>query len=208
MSEHPFRDATEVEEFRRKGDEALANFFAKHRAELQRLIKLRLDRRVARRVDTSDIIQEAFFESCNRLPAYLEAPMTPPLAWVRRLARQVVTRVQREHLDAQKRDIRRETYGADDAPIELGNLSDAISPPVNKVARKELQQKIMDLVQRMSENDREIIMMVHVENRTIREAAMELDIPLETAKKRYRRALIKLKQLAKPFDSTKNQVLK
>ncbi len=34
--------------------------------------------------------------------------------------------------------------------------------------------------------DREILVLVHVENRTVREASFELEIPLETAKKRYR----------------------
>jgi RNA polymerase sigma-70 factor, ECF subfamily len=197
-----FEEDSVIEEFRRLGEVALANFFAKNRAELERLVRLRLDRRVARRVDASDILQEAFFESCNRLRTYLESPQTPPLAWVRRLARQVVARVQREHFDAQKRDIRREAYGNDVAPLDLYDLSDAISPPIAKAARKEIQQKIMDIVGNMPALDREILVLVHVENRTVREASFELEIPLETAKKRYRRAILKLKDLAKPLDSS------
>lgn len=200
MIDVKFPDDSILEEFRRLGEVALANFFDRHRQELHRLVRLRLDRRISRRVDTSDILQEAYFESCSRLEAYLRSPQIPPMAWIRRLARQVIARVQREHMETQKRDVRREMNGGELSRASLYDLSDAITPPIAKAARKELQQKIMALVAEMSSLDREILVLIHVENKTVREASQELDIPLETGKKRYRRALMKLKQLAKTLD--------
>ncbi len=184
-----------LDRFRRQGEPALAAFFDEHRSDLQRLIRLRLDRRVSRRVDDSDIIQEAFVESCNRLTAYLEAPMIPPTAWIRRLARQVVVRVQRSHLSTQKRDVRREAYGTPLVPLDLFELSAAISPPGARIERVEIQQQIMSLLDSMTPLEREILVLVHAEELTIREAAAEIGIGLEAAKKRYRRALNRLRTM-------------
>ena len=184
-----------IAEFRRTGATALAAFFAEHRDELQRLIRLRLDRRIARRVDESDIIQEAYVESCNRLKTYLDNPQIPPMAWVRRLARQVVVRIHREHFDTQKRDLRREAHGTPTVPMDLFELSAAITPPDAKCERGELQQNVLSIMQQMTPNEREILVLVHAEELTIREAAAEIGINLEAAKKRYRRALLRLRDL-------------
>lgn len=182
--------------FKKGGEAALASFFAEHRTELQRLIRLRLDKRIARRVDSSDIIQEAYVESCNRLSTYLESPQIPPEAWIRRLARQVVARIQRDHFKTQKRDIRREAYGTPLLPLDLLEISDDITPPDLRAARGELKTHIASLVEKMTPLEREIVVLVHVEELTIREAAAEIGINLEAAKKRYRRALNKLRDLA------------
>lgn len=188
-----------LDKFRQNGEVALAHFFAEHRAELQRLIRLRLDRRVSRRVDDSDIIQEAYVESCARLQAYLDSPQIPPGAWIRRLARQVVVRVQRAHLSTQKRDVRREAYGTPLMPLDLFELSAAISPPGEKVERLELQQQVISILDSMTPLEREILGLVHAEELTIREAAAEIGIGLEAAKKRYRRALNRLRNLSSRF---------
>ena len=184
-----------IDTFRDLGSSALATFFDDHREELKRLIRLRLDRRIARRVDESDVLQEAYVESCNRLPAYVENPQIPPMAWIRRLARQVVVRIHREHFDTQKRDLRRETHGTPTVPMDLFELSAAITPPDAKYERGELQQNVARIMQSMTPQEREILVLVHAEELTIREAAAEIGINLEAAKKRYRRALIRLRDL-------------
>ncbi len=184
-----------IDRFRAHGTSALATFFDSHRDELQRLIRLRLDRRIARRVDESDVLQEAYVESCNRLPTYVENPQLPPIAWIRRLARQVVVRIHREHFDTQKRDLRRETHGTPTVPMDLFELSAAITPPDAKFERGELQQNVARIMQSMTPNEREILVLVHAEELTIREAAAEIGINLEAAKKRYRRALLRLRDL-------------
>ncbi len=106
-----FEEDSVIEEFRRLGEVALANFFAKNRAELERLVRLRLDRRVARRVDAFRHLARSIFRILQSLAHLLGIPPNASAGLVRRLARQVVARVQREHFDAQKRDIRREAYG-------------------------------------------------------------------------------------------------
>jgi RNA polymerase sigma-70 factor (ECF subfamily) len=53
----------------RKGCEsAVAELFARHRERLRNAILLRLDRRVAARIDASDVLQETYMEVARRLP--------------------------------------------------------------------------------------------------------------------------------------------
>src|SRR5256885_2235300 len=60
------------------GDQqALAQLFAHYRDRLRRLVRLRLDRRVAGRVDTSDVLQDAYLDLARRFPEYAAAPTVP-----------------------------------------------------------------------------------------------------------------------------------
>ncbi len=50
-----------------RGEEpAFQDLFARHRDRLKRLVALRMDRRLASRVDSSDIVQEPYLEASRR----------------------------------------------------------------------------------------------------------------------------------------------
>ena len=191
-----------ISKFRAGKEAALASYFDAHRWELQKMIRLRLDRRLARRLDDSDIIQEAYVDSCTRLESYLESPQIPPAAWIRRLARQVVARIQREHFSTQKRDVRREAYETTLFPFDLFEISDAFTPPDRKAAKFELSAMLEVFIEKLTPLEREIVVLIHVEELTIRDAAIEIGIQLEAAKKRYRRALNRLRTLTKSLDAS------
>ncbi|MCC6509603.1 MAG: sigma-70 family RNA polymerase sigma factor [Pirellulaceae bacterium] len=183
-----------LNEFRQGGEVALARFFATLRSELHRMLRFRIDQRLKRRLDGSDIIQEAYMESCHRLASYLENPQIPPSAWVRRLVRQVLSKTQREHLDTQRRDVRREFHGnVLVTSVDIGELSASMTPPDARVQMGEMREKLIGILSTMPMLESEILTLVHFESRTLREAAAELNINLEAAKKRYRRAILRLK---------------
>ena len=50
-------------------DAAVQALFARYRDRLRRMVRLRLDPRVQGRVDPSDVIQEAYLETCKSLYA-------------------------------------------------------------------------------------------------------------------------------------------
>ena len=53
------------------GDErAFAALFDGQRERLRRLVRLRLDRRLSGRVDSDDVLQDAYLEARKRLPDY------------------------------------------------------------------------------------------------------------------------------------------
>ena len=172
-----------------------ASFFDRHRAELQQMARARLDPRIRRRLDDSDVIQEVFVRYCGEMETYLRDPQIPPLVWLRRIVRQTIYRLHRDHMETQCRDLRREVSEATTGNFALDHLSESFSSVAKGLKRQELRTKLKDIFSRMSETDREILALVHIEDRTVREAAMELDIEMEAAKKRYHRALVKLREM-------------
>ena len=74
-------ESDEVSELIRRaavGEEAaLGELFSRHRDRLKRMVHLRLSRRLAGRVDDSDVLQEAYLEVARKLPEYAQAPRLP-----------------------------------------------------------------------------------------------------------------------------------
>jgi len=86
--------------------DALARIFDAEREALARGIALRLDRRLAARVDVVDLVQETFLEATRRLQRH-EPPTMPPGLWLRWLAREQVWMCHRKHF-GDKRALARE----------------------------------------------------------------------------------------------------
>src|SRR5215467_12734989 len=88
------------------GDEsALAALFDDYRERLRRMIRLRLDRRLSGRVDSSDVLQEAYLDVRKRIAEYARDPEAMPFhLWLRLIAGQKLTDVHRSHLGTQMRD--------------------------------------------------------------------------------------------------------
>src|ERR1017187_6891000 len=118
-----------------QGDaEARSCLLDRHRDRLRRMVAVRLDRRLAARVDPSDVVQEAILEADQMLPAYLERRPMPFYPWLRRLAWKRLMRLNKEHLDARNRTVNREACHipllADESALSLGErfLTTGTSP--------------------------------------------------------------------------------
>jgi RNA polymerase sigma-70 factor (ECF subfamily) len=79
-----------------------------HRPRLRRMVALRLDPRLAGRIDPSDVIQETYLEASARLADYLQKPTMPFYLWLRFLAGQKLVTLYRHHLGRRMRDAGRE----------------------------------------------------------------------------------------------------
>ena len=104
-------DPSELEQLQRAaaGDEhSLTELFTRYRSRLKRMVKLRLDPRVRGRVDPSDVVQEAYLETCQKLATYLEEPKIPFFLWLRLMTGQKLALAHRQHLGVQARDAGRE----------------------------------------------------------------------------------------------------
>src|SRR4051794_5852041 len=89
----------------RAGDPgALAAMFGRYRARLRHMVRLRIDRRLAGRLDPDDVLQEAYLEADRRLADYLSGPAIPPFLWLRLVTGQKLVDLHRHHLGAQMRD--------------------------------------------------------------------------------------------------------
>ena len=78
------------------------------REPLRRMIGLRLDPALAKRVDASDIVQDVLLEANQRLAEYLKKPDMPFHLWLRHLAQDRIIDTHRRHRLAQRRSIDKE----------------------------------------------------------------------------------------------------
>src|SRR5919204_6958019 len=77
----------------RAGDAAaLGALCAHYRDRLRQMVRLRLDRRLAGRLDASDVLQDAYLDVARRFPEYAAAPPVPFYVWLRALTGQRLIR--------------------------------------------------------------------------------------------------------------------
>jgi len=106
----------------KRGDRsALGTLWDYYRPRLKKMIKLRLDGRLAARVDASDVVQETFVDAQKQLPAYLKDPRVAFYVWLRGLAEQRLAKTHRQHLGSQCRAAGREVHVPADASAALAN---------------------------------------------------------------------------------------
>ena len=82
-----------------------------YRGRLRRMIAIRIDKRLAARVDPSDVVQEALKDAHNRLPEYFADPQLSFYPWLRRIAWDRLVDMHRRHIGAERRSVLREHPG-------------------------------------------------------------------------------------------------
>src|SRR5207244_9467827 len=102
-------DASETEswlcDLREGNPSALPALFEHFRPRLRQMVRLRMDPRLAARVDASDVLQEAFMDAARQVDNYLRDPGVVFYVWLRGLAWKRLLKLQRQHLGAQCRAV-------------------------------------------------------------------------------------------------------
>jgi RNA polymerase sigma-70 factor (ECF subfamily) len=195
-------DPSELEHLRRAaaGDErSLTELFTRYRSRLKRMVKLRLDPRVRGRVDPSDVIQEAYLETCQKLAAYLQDPKMPFFLWLRLTTGQKLALVHRQHLGVQARDAGREISLYRGALPEASSAALAaqllgkLTSPSQAAVKAELKLRIQEALNSMDPMDREVLTLRHFEQLSTVETALVLGITPTATCNRYVRALERLR---------------
>jgi len=172
----------------------------RHRQRLGQLIRLRLDRRLAARVDPSDVVQESLIDAAGKLSEYLRTRPLPFYPWLRSLALERLIVIYRRHLHASKRSVNREERDLpllpDESALALAQkLCDHASSPSKRLARSEARARVRAALQQLPERDRELLVLRHLEQLTSREIAGVLGISEGAVKVRHVRALERLRDL-------------
>ena len=185
-----------VVDFVRRGDTtALQALFAAYRDYLRHVIDLRIGDDLRRRVDPSDIVQEALMEALRRASDYVRDPKLPVRLWMRQIAIDRLQMSHRRHVRADKRSITRELRLPDQSALTLAQqlIADADSPSMH-IARHELVHMVRRAIDSLGEADREIIVLQAIEGLNSTESAQVLGIEAATARKRYGRALLRMRR--------------
>jgi RNA polymerase sigma-70 factor (ECF subfamily) len=179
---------------------ALVELFARHRDQLRRMVRLRLDRRLQGRIDASDVLQEAQLEIFRRAAEYAADPRVPPFLWLRLITGQRLMALHRRHLGAQMRDAGQEialhrgpmpqASSASLAEMLLGRLTS----PTLAAQRAEVRVVLQEALNAMDPIDREVLTLRHFEELSNAEVAQVLGLSKTAASNRYIRALERLRE--------------
>jgi RNA polymerase sigma-70 factor (ECF subfamily) len=198
----PTIDEAELLRRAKAGDQqALATLFAGYRDRLRKMVRLRLDRRLSSRIDTSDVLQDAYLDVARRFPEYAAAPAVPFYLWLRTLTGQRLVSLHRHHLGAEMRDAGREVSLYRDALPAASSASLAqqllagLTSPTQAAIRAEMQLRLQEALNSMDPIDREVVVLRHFEELSNVEAAEVLGIETAAASKRYIRAIRRLKAI-------------
>lgn len=192
---------TEVTLLKERGAEAAAELFEQDREKLMRFVMHRMDPRLMSRVDCDDVLQEAHLVVQRRHKEFIEKPAVPFFIWMRSLTGQVLIDLHRKHLKLQVRNVNREISIDNQLPFQSSAnalhelLAASGTSPSNAAIRDEQAEELRRMLEQMSELDREVLVLRHLEQLTNGEVATVLGIDKSAATKRYIRALGRLGEM-------------
>ena len=194
------KNAAELLDAMQTGDtHALAELVSIHQSRIRHLIEMQLDTRLTGRVDTDDVLQEVFLDAAARIRHFNNEHSGSLFVWLRLITIQTLANVHRRHFGTKMRDVSREmsifrpNHNATTS-LALQLLGHATSP--SQVAmREETAARLVEVINEMSEIDRQILKLRHFEQLSNSEASEVLDIQPKAASIRYIRALKRLKDV-------------
>jgi RNA polymerase sigma-70 factor (ECF subfamily) len=184
----------------KEGDTSAVNqLMDRHRNSLRQLIRMRLDHKIQKRLDVSDVVQDVLIEANRRLQRYLDEPLMPFHLWLRQIAKDRIIDAHRRHRVSAKRSVDREQQlvaprGYDHSSIQLASiLGDSNLTPEAAALQQEMARKVEASIAQLDEKDCEIIVMRHYEHLSNQEIGQILGLTEPAASMRYLRAIRRLK---------------
>ena len=179
---------------------ALETVLARYRPRLRRMVMLRLDRRLATRIDESDVVQEALVQASQQIGEYARTQPVPFYPWLRAIAWNRLLDLHRRHILAQRRSVPPRA-GLD--PRTAGRIAQSIGrppgrqrhAPSGRLQRLEQNARVRVALTQLADIDREVLTLRYLEELSSAEAAAVLGISGDTLLKRQVRALKRLRGL-------------
>jgi RNA polymerase sigma-70 factor, ECF subfamily len=183
----------------REGDEqAKSALLDQQRPRLCKLVTMRIDKRMAARLDPSDVVQDAMQVAHQRFVEYLQDTSRPFYVWLRGITLDRLIETYRRHVDAQKRSVLREQLGGlwirDESEHELANqlVTGSLSPS-GRLLQAEMLSRVREALAQLASADREVLVLRHLEQLSVDEIAHVLGITKVAVTTRHFRALERLR---------------
>lgn len=173
------------------GDEfSFAQLLDSYRAPLTAYIAGRIPRSLRRKITAEDVLQDTHVTAYARLGGFEHRGEGAFRAWLFQIAqfklqetvRRFAGTAKRGAADELSRGLRRDTQ----------QFAAAEGTPSEHAMAGELEERVQRAMDRLSEDYRRVLTLVRVEQRSLRDAAVELDRGYEATKKLYGRAVAAL----------------
>jgi RNA polymerase sigma-70 factor (ECF subfamily) len=164
------------------------------------MVAVRMDHRLAARVDPSDVVQDVLAEATRNLSDFLRKRPLPFYPWLRRLAWQRLVDLERLHIRSKRRSVRLEERHdlriSDESAVALASrLVSSGSSPSGQLIRAEMLDRVRAALARLDERDREVLVLRYLEQLSTAETAAVLAVSEGAVKSRLMRALLRLRGL-------------
>lgn len=178
----------------------------RYRSWLGFLARMQTGDRSPGRFSESDIVQQTMLEACRDLPQFRGKTEPELMAWLKKILAHVLAHRLR-HDRADRRDAGREV--SLEAAIEAsslrlaGMLADAGPSPSAVAMAREGEVRLADVLNKLPEDYREVIILRNIEGLPHEEIAQRLNRGVGAVRMLWLRALAKLKELLEAEDSKK-----
>ncbi|BBO33447.1 RNA polymerase ECF-type sigma factor [Lacipirellula parvula] len=167
------------------------------------LARVEVGRRLQRKLDPSDLVQEVFLDAHRQFPNFRGTTESELLEWLRQILAGITANAMRHYLGVQGRDARREleqdisgSFGKTAKQLhELAAVSG--ETPSQDAMRREQAVVVADAIQSLPDDYRDVLILRHWEGLSFPDVAIRLSKTTDSVEKLWMRALVKLRQQMK-----------
>ncbi|TXT34322.1 MAG: ECF subfamily RNA polymerase sigma-24 subunit [Planctomycetota bacterium] len=165
---------------------------------LRLLARVQVESRFAAKFDASDVVQQTLLEAVKAFPQFRGSTEAELTAWLRTILAHALAHEMRRYHGTAKRDITQEvSLEAELAQSShrLGALLAESGPtPSQQVARRELDVVLADILARLPEDYRDVLIFRHLENLSHDEIAARMNRSAGAVRMLWVRALAALRE--------------
>src|SRR5262245_25839580 len=178
----------------RAGDELLRRF----EPWLKLLARVQLESRFQAKFDASDVVQQTMLEAVRAFPQFRGTSEAEFTAWLRQILAHALAHEIRRYAGTQKRDLRRERSLDEDLTQGSQRLGDMLAAtgtsPSQKVAQRERDVLLAQLLHRLPDDYREVLILRNLEGLSHEEVARRMGRQPGAVRMLWVRALARLRE--------------
>jgi RNA polymerase sigma-70 factor (ECF subfamily) len=178
---------------------ALGLLLERYRHYLALLVRLQIGRQLRRKVDASDLVQEAFLKAHRDFAMFRGTSEKEWLAWLRQILAMNLAQVVRHYCGTARRDLALERRLAAELDRSSNALDRALfaaqSSPSEQAVRREQSVLLADALEQLPPAYREVIILSHLEGLAIPEVARRMGRTADSVKNLWARALNTLRKV-------------
>ena len=188
MEDYRINDSELVSLYKFGNEEAFQELVSRHKSRLFTTIYLIVkDKYIA-----EDLLQETFIKAINTIKKGKYNEEGKFLPWIMRIAHNLA-------VDHFRKDKRFPTIIMDDGSSVFNSIEFSEAPYEARQVKKDLHDKVKDLVAGLPESQRQVLIMRHYMGLSFQEIADQTDVSINTALGRMRYALMNLRKNMKKY---------
>jgi RNA polymerase sigma-70 factor (ECF subfamily) len=165
---------------------------------LRLLARVQLEGRFAAKFDASDVVQQTLLEAVKAFPQFRGSTEAELTAWLRQILAHALAHEIRRYHGTAKRDITQEVSleaQLAQSSQRLGSLLAESGPtPSQQAARRELDVLLADVLARLPDDYREVLLLRHIEGLSYDDIAQRMNRSAGAVRMLWVRALSRLRR--------------